>query len=107
MAGVECCRGLNTMDAMVAIHTLGFSASTYTQQEVGFALGRGVKVISLEMGEQPTGFISRRQSLPGRSRAAEEIAKEINRLLLADGRTIEKLRAVQAPSRQDDDDIPF
>ena len=56
-------RGLNTMDATVAIHTPGFSQSTWTQQEVGFALGRGVKIISFEMGEQSTGFISRRQSM--------------------------------------------
>lgn len=102
----EIMRGLNTMDALVAIHTPGFSASTYTQQEVGFALGRGVKIISFEMGEQPTGFISRRQSLPRRSRPAEEIAKEINRLLREDSRTAEKLRDVNGTS-SDEDDIPF
>jgi hypothetical protein len=103
----EVMRGLNTMDAMVAIHTAGFSQSTYTQQEVGFALGRGIKIISFEMGEQPTGFISRHQSLPRRSRTAEDIAKEINGLLLVDSRTQEKLSAVK-PAKEDlDDDIPF
>jgi len=103
----EIIRGLNTMDALVAIHTPGFSGSTYTQQEVGFALGRGIKIISFEMGEQPTGFISRRQSLPRRSRSAEEIANEINRLLLEDSRTKEKLRAAKPAKDQLDDDIPF
>jgi len=103
----EIMRGLNTMDAMVAIHTAGFSQSTYTQQEVGFALGRGVKIISFEMGEQPTGFISRHQSLPRRSRTAEDIAKEINGLLLADSRTQEKLNAANPPKKASDDDIPF
>lgn len=103
----EIMRGLNTMDAMVAIHTPGFSESTYTQQEVGFALGRGIKIISFEMGEQPTGFISRRQSLPRRSRSAEEIAAEINRLLLEDGRTNEKLRAAKPVKGDLDDDIAF
>lgn len=101
----EIMRGLKTMDAMVAIHTIGFSQSTYTQQEVGFALGRGVKIISLEMGEQPTGFISRHQSLPRRSRMAEDIAKEISDLLLADSRTQERMRAAKA--QKDFDDIPF
>lgn len=81
---------------------MGFSLSNYTQQEVGFALGRGVKIISLEMGEQPTGFIGRHQSLPRKSRKAEDIAKEINDLLLADNRTQEKLRAAQ-PTKQDDE----
>jgi hypothetical protein len=103
----EIMRGLNTMDAMVAIHTSGFSQSTYTQQEVGFALGRGIKIISFEMGEQPTGFISRRQSLPRRSRPAEEIAREINRLLLDDNRTKEKLDATKGTQGQLEDDVPF
>ncbi|MDP2371600.1 toll/interleukin-1 receptor domain-containing protein [Rhodoferax sp.] len=103
----EVMRGLNTMDAMVAIHTAGFSQSTFTQQEVGFALGRGAKIISFEMGEQPTGFISRHQSLPRRSRTAEDIAKEINDLLLADSRTQEKLRATKPAKTDFDDDIPF
>lgn len=103
----EIMRGLNTMDAMVAIHTAGFSQSTYTQQEVGFALGRGVKIISFEMGEQPTGFISRKQSLPRRRRTAEDIAKEINGLLLDDSRTKEKLQAAQPAKKDLDEDIPF
>jgi len=49
-------RALYAMDAFVAIHTVGFSKSFWTQQEVGFAVGRGVKIISLKMGEDPTGF---------------------------------------------------
>lgn len=102
----EIMRGLNTMDAMVAIHTVGFSQSTYTQQEVGFALGRGVKIISFEMGEQPTAFISRHQSLPRRSRTAEDIAKEINTLLLNDDRTQQKLQAAHNQLGLDDE-IPF
>lgn len=102
----EIMRGLNTMDAMVAIHTPDFSQSTWTQQEIGFALGRGIKIISFEMGEQPTGFISRRQSLPRRRRSAEEIAKEIDTLLLADSRTEEKLRAAK-PVKSLEDKIPF
>ncbi|MFN4024982.1 MAG: toll/interleukin-1 receptor domain-containing protein [Hyphomonas sp.] len=37
-------RALNSMHAMVAVHTLGFSESVWTQQEIGFALGRRTKV---------------------------------------------------------------
>ena len=44
-------RALQAMDAFVAMHTRGFSASFWTQQEIGFAVGRGVKIISLKMGE--------------------------------------------------------
>lgn len=84
-------RGLRTMDALLAIHTPGFSKSNWCQQEVGFALGRGVKIISLKMGEDPTGFIGKHQALARRDRVAEEIAKEVDAILSADTRTRDAL----------------
>ncbi len=101
-------RGLFSMDAMVAVHTVGFSESMWCQQEVGFALGRGVKVISLKMGEDPTGFISKRQALPRLNRRAEDVAAEIAGLLSADPATAGRLQ--QATTRKTAalaDDIPF
>ena len=85
-------RALFTMDAMVAVHTDGFSLSNWTQQEIGFALGRGVKVISFKMGEDPTGFIGKHQALPHRDRTAEQIAEEIDKLLAGDVRTKARLQ---------------
>lgn len=96
-------RALATMDAFIAIHTAGFSASNWTQQEVGYAVGRGVKVISFKMGEDPTGFISKQQALPRLGRTAEQIAKEINALLEVDPRTKSRL----ADAVEDFNDIPF
>lgn len=87
-------RGLQTMEAMIAVHTPGFSASIWTQQEVGYALGRGITIISFKMGEDPTGFIGKHQALPRRNRTAEQIAEEIDKLLQADPRT--KVRLQQA-----------
>lgn len=84
-------RALFTMDAFVAIHTVGFSQSVWTQQEIGFAVGRGTKIISLKMGEDPTGFISKNQALPRRQRRAEDIAAEIDVILTEDDRTSSKL----------------
>ena len=102
-------RGLFSMDAMVAVHTPGFSQSMWCQQEVGFALGRGVKVISLRMGEDPTGFISKRQALPRLDRKAEDVAAEIATLLAKDpitaGRLQEAVAVRQAAFATDD--IPF
>jgi hypothetical protein len=95
-------RALFSMDAMVAVHTVGFSLSNWTQQEIGFALGRSVKVISFKKGEDPTGFISRRQALARGTRTAEEIAKEIDRLLRADPLTASRIEAATL-----DDEIPF
>lgn len=84
---------LRTMDAFVALHTPGFGQSAWAQQEIGFAVARRVKIISLKMGEDPAGFIARHQALPRRNRTAEEIAKEIHALLLADDRTAAKIKA--------------
>jgi len=81
------------MDAFLAIHTVGFAESIWTQQEVGYAVCRGVKIISLQMGENPTGFISKHQALRRGDRKAEEVAAEIDRILTKDARTRDKLRA--------------
>ena len=68
--------------------------SFWTQQEIGFAVARGVKIISFKMGEDPTGFISKHQALPRLKRSAEDIAKEVNGLLLHDERTATRLKEV-------------
>jgi ubiquitin len=104
-------RGLRTMDAMVAIHTKGFSGSNWTQQEVGFALGRGTKVISLMMGELPTGFLLEDQGLARERKSAEDIAKEIDSLLADDPRTKERLAQAKFSllpgATSYEDDVPF
>lgn len=103
-------RALNSMDAFVAIHTDGFSKSFWTQQEIGFAAGRGVKIISLKMGEDPTGFISVHQALARRGRTAEIIASEIDALLSSYDLTAAKLIAAKKENgliKENLDEIPF
>ena len=92
---VEVEKALRTMDAFLAIHTIGFAKSIWTQQEIGYAVGRGVKIISLQMGEDPTGFISKHQALRRGGRRAEEIATEIDGILAKDPITKDKLRAAK------------
>lgn len=107
-------RALYAMDAFIAVHTKGFSQSFWTQQEVGFAVGRGAKVISFKMGEDPTGFISKHQALARRNRTAEQIAEEIDRLLTDDRRTSDRLGEAKASVKRhaggafdDLNDVPF
>jgi hypothetical protein len=106
---IEIERALFAMDAFLAIHTKGFSLSFWAQQEIGFAVARGVKIISFKMGEDPTGFISKHQALPRGNRSAEDIAKEVNALLSDDDLT----RAViiankpKLPKSDFDEEIPF
>lgn len=59
-------RGLQSMDAMLALITDTFFSSPWTNQEIGFALGRNVPVISLKVGTvDPAGFIRNRQAIKG------------------------------------------
>ena len=65
------------------------------------------------MDEDPTGFISKRQALSRLDRSADDIAKEVNTLLLQDEATATRLQEIvdahkPLPHRdQIDDDIPF
>ena len=105
---VEIERALHAMDVFVAMHTAGFSQSIWTQQEIGFAVGKGVKIISLKMGEDPTGFISKQQALPRGTKTAEEIATEIDQLLAEDRRTQQRLAEAKASIQTSAyDEIPF
>lgn len=54
---------LHSMDAFVALMTDGFHDSDWTDQEVGFALARGVPVIAVRLGLDPYGFLGKFQAL--------------------------------------------
>lgn len=85
-------KALHCMEAFVAIHTKGFRDSVYTQQEVGFALGKGVPILSLRIDEDPCGLIAGMQAIPRRGRDAVQLAAEIDRLLSRDDRTRSSLK---------------
>ncbi|MEP0339902.1 MAG: TIR domain-containing protein [Alphaproteobacteria bacterium] len=62
----EIIKGLETMEIMLAIVTDDFHQSFWTNQEVGFALGRGTPIISLKVQEsEPPGFIEEKQAVRG------------------------------------------
>lgn len=58
-------KGLATMEVMVALITDDFFESVWTNQEIGFALGRNIPVISIKTGAvAPRGFIQGKQAIP-------------------------------------------
>ena len=73
---------LNTADALVALLTPGFHESFWTDQEVGFAMGRGVLAVAIRLGEEPYGFISRLQAFQGEGKTEKELAREIFQVFL-------------------------
>lgn len=57
-------KGLQSMEVMMVFVTDGFFQSCWTNQEIGFALGRGVPIISLKLEkEAPQGFIQDTQAI--------------------------------------------
>ena len=64
------------MDPLVALMTDGFHDSHWTDQEVGFAFGRGVPIIAVKLGRDPYGFVGKFQALScGWDTAGVEIVK--------------------------------
>ena len=55
-------RAMTSCDAFVGLLHPGFSESVWTQQELGWALGRGIPLLLVRLGEDPTGFPARNQA---------------------------------------------
>lgn len=68
---------LGTCDALVALLHPNFHESRWTDQEIGYAMGRGVPVFSVRFGQDPYGFIGRFQAFNGNGKAADELAHEL------------------------------
>lgn len=56
-------RALATMDGFVALMTKNFHASEWTDQEIGYAIARGVPIVAVNLGTAPYGFIQKFQAL--------------------------------------------
>jgi len=72
---------LGTSDALVALLTEGFHSSKWTDQEIGFAMGRGLLIISVRLGEEPYGFIAKHQALQGKGASTGDLWLQIYEIL--------------------------
>jgi len=78
----EIVNGLETMEIMLAFVTDDFHESVWTNQEVGYALGRNVPVVSLKLQNKvPSGFIGNLQALKGRLEDPVASAPQIYKLI--------------------------
>ncbi len=71
-------KALNKMDFFISLHTKGFSQSVWCQQEVGFAVAKGVEIISIKFDEDPTGFIGKYQALTATNNIVKDITNIFN-----------------------------
>jgi nucleoside 2-deoxyribosyltransferase len=68
---------LATCEALVALLHPSFHQSNWTDQEIGFAMGRGVPVFAVRFDQDPYGFIGRFQAFNGIGKSAAPLAKEL------------------------------
>lgn len=86
---------LSSCDALVGLLHEGFRESPWCDQEVGFALGRGVAVVPIQFDLLPYGFFGSVQAIPnGASREPKNLANELVQILVKDKRTAAKLTDV-------------
>lgn len=68
---------LTTCEVLLALLHDKFHASNWTDQEIGFAMGRRVPAFAVRFGETPYGFIARFQAFNGNGKTASALALEI------------------------------
>ena len=87
-------KALRTCDALLALLNPEFNLSTWTDQEVGYGLGRGVPVFSVRLGMSPYGLFGRKQAFNGNAKEAPEIAKELFEAYIIHPKTADKMADV-------------
>jgi TIR domain len=68
---------LSTCEGLAALLHPEFHQSNWTDQEIGYAMGRGVPVFAVRFGQDPYGFIGRFQAFNGNSKSSAQIAAEL------------------------------
>jgi hypothetical protein len=81
----EILNGLITMEVMLVLLTDDFHESVWTNQEVGFALSKGIPIICVKVENiDPEGFISSQQALKVSYDNISSAAPQVYRILIED-----------------------
>ena len=78
---------LKSMQALVVLATPEFHKSKWTDQEIGWALGRGVFVMPFRLGQDPQGFVGKIQAFSGVLDKPYQLADTIVNALLENAQT--------------------
>lgn len=88
---IEIEKALASMDALAAILAPGFHESKWTDQEIGYALGREILVVPLRNGLDPYGFIGKLQGVPSHDRTVAQVSHSVFQALSSNGATKNKV----------------
>lgn len=83
---------LRSMHALAAVLTPDFHDSKWTDQEIGWALGRGVAAIPVRLGLDPYGLVGKFQGVRGTLDQPEALAVSIAKILLKNSQTHGEMR---------------
>jgi hypothetical protein len=84
---VEIEKGLFSMDALCAILMPGFNDSKWTDQEIGFALGRELLIIPVRKDLDPYGFIGKYQGIQAKGKNIGQVAEAIFNIISTHDKT--------------------
>jgi hypothetical protein len=84
--------GLRSMHALAALITPEFHASPWTDQEIGWALGRGLLVVPVRLGSDPYGFAGKIQGISGTLENPVKLASSLVASLLLNAQTHGEMR---------------
>lgn len=85
---------LATCDSLLALLHPKFHESNWTDQEIGFAMGRGLPIFAVQLGQAPYGFIGRFQAFAGNAKSPFELAEEVFKVLLKHKQTERRMAEV-------------
>lgn len=100
---VEIEHALCSMEALAAVLSEDFHDSSWTDQEVGVAIGRRVPILPIRLGQDPYGFIGKYQAIPGQKKGADELAQLVYDVL-STKRVLEQRLAESLIARFEDAD---
>jgi hypothetical protein len=84
---------LETCDALLAYLTEDFPRSAWTDQEVGFVIGRSVLILPVKIDRDPYGFIGKYQAVNGAGKDIHKLAEEIANVVVAHPLTAKRMAA--------------
>ncbi len=94
----EILTALNKMDFFISIHTEQFSKSVWCQQEIGFAVAKGVKIIPIKLRTPPDGFIGKIHAIARDVDKIEAVVETILNILQKSPKTKDLYSAKIAPN---------
>ena len=73
----ELVKALTSMDVLIALLTPDFHESEWTDQEVGAAVGRKVKIVPVKIGKTPYGFMATTQAIQAKGQDIKSVSDNI------------------------------